>query len=281
MKKVVIGFLLCSTLLLAACSNNKKAESTDSTSKQEVKASAQKDLKKKEAAKAKKLATKAEKKKQEEISKKVLEADTAMKTAEANPTDSSVAAAKTAFDSIPGGNPDLKKRLDAITAKLSEIKEQDTVQPAQNQQTATVQPNQNQQQQAYTAQPNQNQQQQSTNPDPNFIDADGNGFDDRSEMNDDAKRAQSAAAEAEANRQAHQGQDNLQNGVDPNGNPLLPGQDHAAGSNPDGTPDAWVKDQEEWSIENGYSNPDGTPTAKGQKAIDDANNSIANANKTN
>lgn len=256
MKKFSVVLLVCSTLLFSACSTDKKTKSTDSTSKQETKVSLTKDSKEKADAEAKKKAKEAEKKKQEEISKKVSEADTAMKAAEANPTDETLATAKKAIDSIPGGNTDLSKRLETATANFNAIKQQDT---------------QTQQQQATTQQP------QMTNPDPDFIDADGNGFDDRSEMNDNAKRAQSAAMEAEANRQAHQGQDNLQNGVDPNGNPLLPGQDHAAGANPDGSPDAWVQDQIDWAIENGYSNPDGTPTEKGQQAIDEVN---ANASPT-
>ena len=62
---------------------------------------------------------------------------------------------------------------------------------------------------------------------------------------------------------------NMERGYDPNGNPLLPGQDHAAGSNPDGTPDAWVQGQIDWAIQNGYLNPDGTNTPKGQAAEDE------------
>lgn len=58
----------------------------------------------------------------------------------------------------------------------------------------------------------------------------------------------------------------MERGYDPNGNPLLPGQDHAAGSNPDGTPDAWVQGQIDWAKQNGYLNPDGTETDKGRAA---------------
>lgn len=58
-------------------------------------------------------------------------------------------------------------------------------------------------------------------------------------------------------------------GYDPNGAPLLPGQDHAAGSNPDGSPDAWVQGQIDWAIQNGYMNPNGTNTPKGQAAEDE------------
>ncbi|MEE6678714.1 hypothetical protein [Limosilactobacillus fermentum] len=63
-----------------------------------------------------------------------------------------------------------------------------------------------------------------------------------------------------------QGEINRERGYDPNGNPLLPGQDHAAGSNPDGSPDAWVQGQIDWAKQNGYLNPDGTETPKGQAA---------------
>ncbi|WP_225431503.1 hypothetical protein [Limosilactobacillus reuteri] len=62
---------------------------------------------------------------------------------------------------------------------------------------------------------------------------------------------------------------NRERGYDPNGAPLLPGQDHAAGSNPDGSPDAWVQGQIDWAIQNGYMNPDGTNTPKGQAAEDE------------
>ncbi|ANK60933.1 hypothetical protein AYR52_06020 [Loigolactobacillus backii] len=49
----------------------------------------------------------------------------------------------------------------------------------------------------------------------------------------------------------------------------MPGQDHAAGSNPDGTPDPWVQGQIEWAKQNGYENQDGTLTQKGQQADDE------------
>lgn len=66
-----------------------------------------------------------------------------------------------------------------------------------------------------------------------------------------------------------QSETNRERGYDPNGAPLLPGQDHAAGSNPDGSPDAWVQGQIDWAIQNGYMNPDGTNTPKGQAAEDE------------
>ena len=70
-------------------------------------------------------------------------------------------------------------------------------------------------------------------------------------------------------QQKTQGQINVERGYDPNGAPLLPGQDHAAGSNPDGSPDAWVQGQINWEIRNGYANPDGTLTEKGKQARDE------------
>lgn len=63
-----------------------------------------------------------------------------------------------------------------------------------------------------------------------------------------------------------QGEINRERGYDPNGASLLPGQDHAAGSNPDGTPDAWVQGQIDWAKQNGYLNSDGTETDKGRAA---------------
>ena len=54
---------------------------------------------------------------------------------------------------------------------------------------------------------------------------------------------------------------NRERGYDPNGAPLLPGQDHAAGSNPDGSPDALVQ----WQLDhqNDTTFPDGTPFPNG------------------
>lgn len=43
----------------------------------------------------------------------------------------------------------------------------------------------------------------------------------------------------------------------------------AAGTNPDGTPDARVQGQIDQEKENGYLNQDGTPNQKGQQAIDE------------
>lgn len=138
--KKIVGFLLvCSTLLFSACSNDKKAESTDASSKQETKVSSTNDSKKEKEAEAKKKVEEAEKKKQEEISKKVIEADTAMKSAEANPTDETIAAAKTAIESIPGGNNELLKRLETTTANLEAIKQQAAVQAAAMEQAQQTQ----------------------------------------------------------------------------------------------------------------------------------------------
>lgn len=43
--------------------------------------------------------------------------------------------------------------------------------------------------------------------------------------------------------QTPQGQINRQRGYDPSGAPVIPGQDHAPGATPDGTPDPWVQGQ--------------------------------------
>lgn len=66
-------------------------------------------------------------------------------------------------------------------------------------------------------------------------------------------------------QQKTQGQINKERGYDPKGNPLLPGQDHAAGSNPDGSPDSWVQGQSEWLRKNGLTNSDGTLTQKAKE----------------
>lgn len=80
--------------------------------------------------------------------------------------------------------------------------------------------------------------------------------------------ASSSSQQSQSNGdgQLSQGEINRQRGYDPNGNPLLPGQDHAAGSNPDGSPDAWVQGQIDWAKQNGYLNPDGSETQKGIEA---------------
>ncbi|MGO2723283.1 MAG: hypothetical protein ACTIAG_06060 [Lactobacillus sp.] len=48
-----------------------------------------------------------------------------------------------------------------------------------------------------------------------------------------------------------QGAINCARGYDPNGAPLLAGQDHAAGDKPDGTPDDWVQGQIDWCKQHG------------------------------
>lgn len=131
LKKIVGVLLVSSILLFSACSSDNKTETTDSTSKRETALSSTKDSQKKEADRIKKQAEEAEKKKQEEIAKKVFEADTAMKNAEANPTDETLAAAKKAIEAIPGGNADLSTRLEAATANLEAIKQQAAAQAQQ------------------------------------------------------------------------------------------------------------------------------------------------------
>lgn len=126
MKKFVkVISLLFTILIFTGCSTEKKANSTASSAKTEASSTVDKEKKAKEE-KAKEEAKKkeAEKKKQEEIAKKVTEADTAMKAAEANLTDETLAAAKTAIEAIPGGNSELQKRLDTATSNLVASKQQ-------------------------------------------------------------------------------------------------------------------------------------------------------------
>lgn len=133
MKKVSLLLLVCSILLFSACSSDEKKVSSDSTIKQEIVNSSSKEKTSKETSEKKK-AEEAEKKRQEEISKKVLEADTVMKAAEANPTDETISAAKAAIEAIPGGNAELLKRLETTTQNLESIKQQASAQEAQQQQ---------------------------------------------------------------------------------------------------------------------------------------------------
>ncbi len=84
--------------------------------------------------------------------------------------------------------------------------------------------------------------------------------------NKSSSSAANSSSQPSNNHQLSQGEINRQRGYDPNGNPLLPGQDHAAGANPDGSPDAWVQGQIDWAKQNGYLNPDGTETQKGIEA---------------
>nr|DAI97934.1 MAG TPA: protein of unknown function (DUF4969) [Caudoviricetes sp.] len=133
MKKVSLLLLVCSILLFSACSSDEKKVSSDSTIKQEIVNSSSKEKTSKETSEKKK-AEEVEKKRQEEISKKVLEADTVMKAAEANPTDETISAAKAAIEAIPGGNAELLKRLETTTQNLESIKQQASAQEAQQQQ---------------------------------------------------------------------------------------------------------------------------------------------------
>lgn len=121
--------LLFTILIFTGCSTDKKADSSVSTTKTESSSTVSKKKKaEEEKAKEEVKLKEAEKKKQEEISKKVLEADTAMKVAEANPTDETITTAKSAIEAIPGGNVDLSKRLETATASLEAIKQQTAAQ---------------------------------------------------------------------------------------------------------------------------------------------------------
>ena len=75
-------------------------------------------------------------------------------------------------------------------------------------------------------------------------------------------QTQKQSTQVQPQQQKNQGQINKERGYDPNGHPLLPGQDHAAGSNADGSADDWVKGQGEWLRQNGLINSDGSPTQK-------------------
>ena len=75
-------------------------------------------------------------------------------------------------------------------------------------------------------------------------------------------QTQKQNTQVQPQQQKTQGQINKERGYDPNGHPLLPGQDHAAGSNPDGSADNWVKGQSEWLRQNELINSDGSPTQK-------------------
>lgn len=82
-----------------------------------------------------------------------------------------------------------------------------------------------------------------------------------STSNSSSQRNNQQNGQAQNGRALTQGEINRQRGYDPNGAPLLPGQDHAAGSNPDGSPDAWVQ----WQLDhqNDKTFPDGTPLPNG------------------
>lgn len=228
MKKIVGFLLVCSTLLFSGCSNDKKTESTDVSSKQETKVSSTNDSKKEKEAEAKKKAEEAEKKKQEEISKKVLEADQAMKVAENNLNDDTLSVAKAAIQSIPGGNGDLQRRLESATAQFEANKQQYVQNQQQVQQPSVQQP--------------QNQV-------PN--DADGNGIPDDSPYNNTTpeERARGAQMEAEANAQAHAQQDQQSN------NSGLTDEQIREGVR-DGT-FGYTSGGKQWLYQNGYTDADG------------------------
>lgn len=229
MKKFVkVISLLFTILIFTGCSTEKKADSTASSAKTEASSTVDK-KKKAEEEKAKEEAKKKEagKKKQEEIAKKVTEADTAMKTAETNLTDETLAAAKTAIEAIPDGNNELAKRLETATANLEAIKQQTAAQ-AQQQVTKQVQ--------------QQQQQNQVQN------DADGNGIPDDSPYNNTTpeERARGAQMEAEANAQAH-AQQNQNSGL--TDQQIREGVQNGTFGNTSGG--------KQWLYQNGYTDADG------------------------
>ncbi|MGK9379364.1 hypothetical protein [Melissococcus plutonius] len=145
---VLIGVAFC--LLLTGCNSEKKADTSTSSAKKEIKSSTSKNNDKENEKKAKKdkeakeAKEKAEKVKQAQIAQKVKEADTAMKQAEATPTDATVSNAKATLSAIPGGNPDLQKRLDAVNVALNNAKQQVAEQAQATQEQAKKQVEQTQ-----------------------------------------------------------------------------------------------------------------------------------------
>lgn len=81
-------------------------------------------------------------------------------------------------------------------------------------------------------------------------------------------QTQNTATQQQQQPQKTQGEINKERGYDPKGNPIMPGQDHAPGSNSDGSADSWVQGQSEWLRQNGLTNSDGSLTqkAKDQRA---------------
>ena len=65
-----------------------------------------------------------------------------------------------------------------------------------------------------------------------------------------AKQSSSQASQQETSSQStakSQGEINRERGYDPKGNPVMPGQDHAPGSDVYGNPDSWVQGQIDWA----------------------------------
>lgn len=57
-----------------------------------------------------------------------------------------------------------------------------------------------------------------------------------------------------------QSQINMERGYDPKGNPVMPGQDHAPGSDIYGNPDSWVQGQIDWAKSQGMIDSNGNET---------------------
>lgn len=231
MKKYVGALMVFSLAFsLAGCSKNNSEQSIESSeTKQETKASKEKEKRLAKEAEKQNKEEQAEKEKQELIAKKVLEADTAMKAAEANPNDETIAAAKAACEAIPGGNKDLTQRLEAATANLESLKQQAAAQAQQAQQ-----------------QPSQGEVDSVGRPAVlKQNDADGNGIADDSPYNQYSswEEAQRVIDQENARKAAE----------------LQQQQDAAfaeQAKNQDQLP------QVQWGKENGTLNPDGTPTGQ-------------------
>lgn len=87
------------------------------------------------------------------------------------------------------------------------------------------------------------------------------------------KQSSSQASQQEARSQStakSQGEINRERGYDPKGNPVMPGQDHAPGSDVYGNPDPWVQGQIDWMHEQqakGYMDENGNLTDAGRQAM--------------
>ena len=82
------------------------------------------------------------------------------------------------------------------------------------------------------------------------------------------KQAQASSSSAvqqqsqaqQSQQQPTQGEVNRQRSYDPKGNAVMPGQDHAPGSDVYGNSDDWVKGQDEWLKEQGIVDSNGNET---------------------
>lgn len=236
MKKFIciIASLLC-LMALSACQKSSNSDTDKSHAQiEKINKQAKEDLKyQTELAKAE-LLCKAKESKEVLIRNLVIKADGVMKNAETNQTRENLDKAKAAVATIPDGNTDLQHRVELVENAIN----------AKEQQEASAQ------QPDYTSPEQQ----------PGESDAEYQQRVDRIAAEMD--KQQDAEYYASLSPEERQSQQNVLNGTDPSGEPLLPGQDHAAGADVYGNPDSWVQGQIDWAKQNGYLNEDGTPTEK-------------------